>query len=134
MTEAMIAGQDDAERLADLAQRRLRDKIPQLQLALAGKVRDHHRFLLKEYMDEWKALRERIARIEQEIDKRMRPFEEAVALRESLPGVDHITACSLVAEVGVNVSQFPSAQHLAPWAGLCPAHNESAGKRISGTQ
>jgi transposase len=133
MIEAIISGEDDPERLADLAKRRLREKIPQLQLALAGRVRDHHRFLLMEYMGEWKALRERIGRIEQEIDRRIRPFEEAVALWESVPGVDHITACNLVAEVGVNMGQFESAQHLASWAGLCPGNNESAGKRLSGT-
>jgi transposase len=133
MLEAIIKGEDDPAQLADLAQRRLREKIPQLQLALSGKVRDHHRFLLKEYLEEWRALSERIARIEQEIDRRMRPFEGAVGLWESMPGVDHITACNMVAEVGVNMAQFPSSRHLASWAGLCPGHNESAGKRMSGT-
>ena len=133
MIEAIIAGQDDPAQLAELAKRRLREKIPELQLALSGKVRDHHRFLLKEYMGEWKALRERIARVEEEIDRCIRPFEHAVALWESVPGVDHITACSLVAEVGVNMAQFATAQHLASWAGICPGNNESAGKRLSGT-
>jgi len=133
MLAAIIKGEDDPAELADLAQRKLREKIPQLRLALAGKVRDHHRFLLKEYLDEWKALRDRIARIEQEIDRRMGPFEGAVALWESMPGVDHTTACNLVAEVGVNMAQFPSGRHLASWAGLCPGNNESAGKRLSGT-
>jgi transposase len=133
MLEAIIHGEDDPARLADLAQRKLREKIPQLRLALAGRVRDHHRFLLKAYLEEWKALRDRIALVEQEIERRMRPFERAVALWESLPGVDHITACNLVAEVGANMAQFPSGAHLASWAGLCPGNNESAGKRISGT-
>jgi len=133
MLEAIIEGEDDPAQLADLAQRRLREKIPQLRLALAGKVRDHHRFLLKEYLQEWKSLRGRIARVEQEIERRMRPFEQAVALWESMPGVDHITACNLIAEVGVDMGQFPSGQHLASWAGLCPGNNESGGKRMSGT-
>jgi transposase len=133
MLGAIIKGQDDPAQLADLAQRRLREKIPQLRLALSGKVRDHHRFLLKEYLAEWRALGERIARVEQEIDRRMRPFEQAIALWESIPGVDHITACNMVAEVGVDMAQFPSGGHLASWAGLCPGHNESAGKRMSGT-
>ena len=131
--EAIIAGEDDAERLADLAQRRLRGKIPELRLALAGKVRDHHRFLLNEFLDEWKSLEERIRRIEQEIDKRVVPFEDAVLLWQSIPGMDHVTACNLVAEIGTNMAQFPSAHHLASWAGLCPGNNESAGKRVSGT-
>jgi transposase len=132
MIEAIIAGVEDPGALAELAQRRLRGKIPELRLALEGRVRDHHRFLLKEFLDEWKALGKRIQRIEEEIDRRMVPFEEAVALWQSIPGVDRVTACTLVAELGVNMAQFPSAQHLASWAGLCPGNNESAGKRFSG--
>jgi len=133
MIEAIIAGEDDPERLADLAQRRLRQRIPELQLALQGRVRDHHRFLLKEFLDEWRALGTRIRRIEEEIDRHMVPFEEAVTLWQSIPGMDRLTACNLVAELGVNMAQFPSAQHLASWAGLCPGNNESAGKRMSAT-
>jgi transposase len=132
MIEALIAGEQDPERLADLAQRRLRQRIPELQLALEGRVRDHHRFLLKEFLEEWRALGTRLRRIEEEIDRRMIPFEEAVTLWQSIPGVDRVTACNLVAELGVNMAQFPSAQHLASWAGLCPGNNESAGKRMSG--
>jgi transposase len=130
MIEAIIAGIDPAA-LAELAQRRLRGKIPELRLALEGRVRDHHRFLLKEFLDEWKALGKRIQRIEEEIDRRMVPFEEAVTLWQSIPGVDRVTACNLVAELGVNMAQFPTAQQLASWAGLCPGNNESAGKRLS---
>jgi len=133
MIEAMSKGEEDPERLADLAQRALRKKIPELRLALAGRVRDHHRFLLKEFLDEWKALEERIRRIEEEIDKRIAPFEAAVQLWESIPGVDHVSACNLVAEIGVNMAQFPSAQHLASWAAVCPGNHQSAGKRLSGT-
>jgi transposase len=131
--EAIVAGQDDPERLAKLARRRLRRKIPELQLALEGRVRDHHRFLLREFLDEWKALGERIARMEQEIDRRLEPFEDAVTRWQSIPGVERVTACNLVAEIGVNMAQFPTAAHLASWAGLCPGNNESAGKRFSGT-
>jgi transposase len=95
-------------------------------------VRDPHRFLLQEFLDEWRALGARIRRIEEEIDRRIVPFEEAVTLWQSIPGMDRVTACNLVAELGVNMAQFPSAQHLASWAGLCPGNNESAGKRMSG--
>lgn len=133
MIEAIIAGEDDPERLADLAKQRLREKIPALRLALAGKVRDHHRFLLKELLEEWKALGARIGRIEKEIDRRIVRFAQAVQLWESIPGVDHVAACSLLAEVGTNMAQFPSAHHLASWAAVCPGNNQSAGKRISGT-
>jgi len=132
MIEAIIAGEEDPKHLAELARKQLRREIPQLQLALAGRVRDHHRFLLKEFLDEWKALGERTARIEQEIDRRTAPLEDAVTLGQSLPGLDRVTVRNLVAEIGVNRSRFPSAQHLASWAGLCPGNNESAGKRMSG--
>jgi transposase len=133
MIEAIIAGEEDPERLADLAQRRLREKIPELRLALEGRVRAHHRFLLKEFLEEWKALGMRIGRIEEEIDRRIAPFEEAATLWQSIPGMDRVTACNLVAEMGVNMAQFPSAQQLASWAGICPGNHESAGKRMSAT-
>ena len=133
MIEAIIAGEDDAERLADLAKRRLRQRIPELQAALNGRVRAHHRFLLKEQLDEWKALSERIVRVESEIERCMVPFERAVTLWQSVPGIDKVTAHSLVSEIGVNMDQFPTAKQLASWAGLCPGQNESAGKRKSGT-
>jgi transposase len=133
MIEAMIEGEQDPERLAELAQRALRKRIPQLRLALEGRVRDHHRFLLKEMLDEWKALGKRIDRMEQEIDRRMVPFQAALELWQSIPGVNHVSACSLVAEIGVNMAQFPSAQDLASWAAMCPGNHQSAGKRLSGT-
>ena len=132
MLEAIIAGQNDPEQLAQLARGRLKNKIPQLEQALEGRVRDHHRFLLDQYLDEWKDLGRRIARIEAEIDKRISPFEQAVALWQSVPGVDRVTACNLVAEIGVDMNQFPTDRHLASWAALCPGNHESAGKRVSG--
>ena len=132
MLDAIIAGEDDAERLAQLARGRLKGKIPQLQQALEGRVREHHRFLLTEFLNEWDALEERIRRIEAEIDTHARPFESAVTLWQTVPGVDRVTACSLVAEIGVEMKQFPTAQHLASWAALCPGNHESAGKRKSG--
>ena len=132
MLEAIIAGQEDVEQLAKLARGKLKSKIPQLEQALEGRVRDHHRFLLAEFLDEWGALGERIARLEAEIDRQIRPFEPAVALWQTIPGVDRVTACNMVAEVGVDMNQFPTAQHLASWAALCPGNHESAGKRKSG--
>lgn len=130
--KALIAGQEDPEQLAEMAQRRLRSKIPELRLALEGKVRDHHRFLLAEYLDEWEAIGRRIDRIEAEIERRITPFEHAVTLWQTIPGVDWVTAANLVAEIGVKMEQFPSASHLASWAGVCPGNHESAGKRKSG--
>lgn len=132
MLEAIIAGQNDPQQLAQLARGQLKKKIPQLQQALAGRIREHHRFLLAEYLDEWDALEKRIRHIESEIDTRVHPFESAVTLWQTVPGVDRVTACSLVAELGVEMRQFPTAQHLASWAALCPGNQESAGKRKSG--
>ena len=133
MIEAMSQGEDDLERLADLAKRALRKKIPELRLALAGRVRDHHRFLLKEFLDEWNALQKPIRRIQEEIDRGIAAFETAVQPWESIPGVDHIAGCNLVAEIGANMAQFPSAQHLASWAGVCPGNHQRAGKRFATT-
>jgi len=132
MLEAIIAGQDDPEQLAKLARGKLKSKIPELEQALEGRVRDHHRFLLGEFLDEWEALGDRIARLEAEIDRQIRPFEPAVTLWQTIPGVDRVTACNLVAEVGVDMNPFPTAQQLASWAALCPGNHESAGKRKSG--
>jgi transposase len=132
MREAILAGQDHPEQLAQLARGRLRSKVAELAQALDGRVRDHHRFLLAEYRDEGEALGQRIQRIEAEIDQRIRPFETAVALWQTIPGVDRVTACHLVAEIGVDRHPFPTAQHLASWAALCPGHHESAGQRKSG--
>ena len=132
MLETILAGQDTPEQLAQLARGRLKSKIPQLEQALAGRVRDHHRFLLAEFLEEWDWFEQRIVRLEKEIDRQIRPFEPTIALWQTMPGVDHVTACSLVAEIGVNMNQFPTAQQLASWAAVCPGNHESAGKRKSG--
>jgi len=132
MLNAIIAGEDKPEQLAQLARGKLKNKIPQLVQALDGLVRDHHRFLLAEFLEEWDWFEQRIVRLEEKIEKQIRPFEQAMALWQTMPGIDHVTACSLVAEVGVNMNQFPTAQHLASWAALCPGNHESAGKRKSG--
>ena len=132
MLEAILAGQDTPEQLAQLARGRLKSKIPQLEQALAGRVRDHHRFLLAKFLEEWDWFEQRIVRLEKEIDRQIRPFEPVIALWQTMPGVDHVTACSLVAEIGANMNQFPTAQQLASWAAVCPGNHESAGKRKSG--
>ena len=88
--------------------------------------------MLKEHYGEWKALAERVKRVEQEIDRRLGPFDHAVVRWKSIPGIDHVTACCLVAEIGIDMDQFPTAQHLASWAGICPGPKESGGKRMSG--
>jgi len=132
MLRAIIAGETDAKSLARMAKRRMRSKIPELCLALDGKVRDHHRDMLRRLLRHWTFLGDEIVSLDEMIRGRMRPFEKAVALWLSIPGINELTAWNLVAEIGVNMDQFPSPQQWASWAGLCPGNNESAGKRKSG--
>lgn len=133
MLKAIISGQEDPKVLADLAQRRLREKIPQLKLALEGRVTGHHRFMLETLLDQWEYLASVVKRLDDRIEDVMRPFGESVELLKTIPGVEQRTAENLIAEIGTNMDQFPSAEHLASWAGICPGNNESAGKRKSGT-
>jgi transposase len=132
MIEAIIAGEEDATVLADKARRRLRRKIPALQAALRGRVTDHHRFQLRVLMDHLAHLEGLIARLGARIETVLAPSAEAAGRLATIPGVDRRTAETVIAEVGADMGQFPTAGHLASWAGLCPGNNESAGKRRSG--
>jgi transposase len=126
---ALVAGTVDATALAELARGRLREKLPQLQQALAGQFRAHQRFLVAQQLAHIDFLDELIERVSAEIAERVRPFEEAVTLLDTIPGVGRRTAEVLVAEIGVDMTRFPTAAHLASWAGLAPGNNQSAGKR-----
>jgi transposase len=132
MLEALVSGEEDSGRLAEMAQGKLRNKIPELGQAMQGRVTGHHRFLLRELLDHLYFVESKMRRIEQEIEERLGPFQSEVARLGTIPGVDRVTAWSLLAEIGWNMKQFPDAQHLASWAGLCPGSHESAGKRKSG--
>jgi transposase len=132
MLAALVAGEADAAAMAELAQGRLRAKIPQLERALAGRFGAHQRFLVAEQLAHVDFLDERIGRLDAEIAERVRPVEDAVARLDSIPGVGRRTAEIVVAEVGGDVARFPTAAHLASWAGMCPGNDESAGKRRSG--
>jgi transposase len=132
MLEAILAGTTDLEVLANLARGQLRKKLPQLKEALQGRFRSHHRFLLEQILAHLDFLEEAIGRVSEEVQSRIRPFSEEVELLKTIPGVEQRTAEMLVAEIGTDMSRFPSDRHLASWAGLCPGNNESAGKRKSG--
>ncbi len=132
MLKAIISGQEDPKVLAEHAKKRLRGKIPQLKLALEGRVTEHHRFMLKMLLDQCEYLESLVKQLDSRIEDVMRPFEESVELLKGIPSVEQRTAENLIAEIGNNMDQFPSAEHLASWAGMCPGNNESAGKRQSG--
>ena len=133
MLRALIAGEDDAEKLAELARRRLRAKLPQLQLALKGRVSAHHRFLLKLLLEEVEQHEAWIARLSERIVEVLpAPFAEAVQRLATIPGIDERAAENILAEIGTDMAQFPSAGHLASWTGMCSGNRESAGKRRSG--
>ena len=130
MLRSIVHGEDDPEVLADLARRQLRGKIPKLREALNGGVRDHHRFLLGQLLNQWDFLQQQIQAIELETEKRMTPFFEQAARRlETIPGVSRLAAVAIVAEIGTDMEQFPTAAHLVSWGGMCPGNYESAGKR-----
>ncbi len=132
MLEAVIVGTASPKEMAELAQGRLREKREQLVKALEGRVKAHHRFVLTELLCQVDSLDESIARFDEQIDAYCRPFEEAVQLLDTIPGVSRRAAEVLVSEIGTDMSRFPTADHLASWAGVAPGNNESAGKRRSG--
>ena len=132
MVAALVGGTTDPAALADLAKGRMREKLPALERALAGCVGPHQRFLLAEQLAHVEYLDASIERVSGEIQERLRPEEDAIARLVTIPGVGRRTAEVLVAEIGTDMRQFPTARHLASWAGLCPGNNESAGKRKSG--
>jgi transposase len=132
MIRALIEGQDDPERLAELAKRSLRGKIPELKRALRGRVTEHHRFLLRAAMDQIEALEGLIARFDERIEEAMAPMAAAAGRLRGIPGVGERAAEVIVAEIGPDMSAFPTAGRLSSWAGLCPGNHESAGQRRSG--
>ena len=131
MIEALIAGETDPPRLAELAHRRIRSSPENLHEALRGRVTRHHRFLLALHLKQIDALDAAIAAIDQEVDAHVEPFRAAIAQLTTIPGVSDLGACVILAEIGRDMSRFPTQRHLISWAGLCPRNDESAGKRRS---
>jgi len=127
--QAIIAGQEHPDWLADHAKGTLRGKRPQLRLALRGRITDHHRLMLRELMEDLAFVEGKIKRLDTEIASKV--DVETLARLATIPGIDLITAWTLLAELGSDMSVFASPRHAAAWAGLCPGNHESGGKRLS---
>ncbi len=133
MIRALIDGGSSPEAMAELARRRLRQKIPQLRQALTGRVTEHHRFMLGVLLAQVEHLESLVGQFDRRIEQVLRPFEiEAVRRLDSIPGLDVRAAQNVVAEIGADMGRFPTAGHLCAWAGLCPGNHSSAGKRKRG--
>lgn len=129
MLWALAEGQATPSEMAELAKGRLREKIPQLEPALEGRMEDHHRYLLKLQLRRMRALDQDLAELEERIQQRLQPYQEQRRLLTEIPGVDWTLAAVIIAELGVDMKVFPTASQLASWAGVSPGNNESAGKR-----
>jgi transposase len=132
MLGEVVIGSDDAGAMADLAVGQLRRKLPDLEQALTGRMSAHQRSMLAQHLTHIDALEAQIASLGVEIAARLRPFEPQVAILDSIPGIGRWSAEVILAEIGTDMRRFPTAGHLASWAGMCPGHDESAGKRRSG--
>ena len=132
MLEAMVSGTEDARALAALAKGNLRNKRSALEEALHGLMGAHQRMMLQSQLRHLDFLDQEIARLDEEVGQRMRPFEEDIQRVDAIPGLGRRLIEQVVAEVGLDMSRFPSAEHLSSWARICPGNNESAGKRHSG--
>jgi transposase len=132
MLDALIVGERDVEVIAEMALTRMRPKIPELQLALESRFDDHNALMVSMHFAHIDHLSAAIERLDQEVERELTPFVEQLHRLCTMPGIGQRTAEVVIAEIGVDMSRFPTAGHLASWAGLCPGHHESAGKQRSG--
>ena len=132
MLEALVAGTTDLTELADLAVGTLKRKRTDLQQALHGRLNDHQRFMIAQHLEAIRFLDGQIERVSGEIEERLAPFGAMIEVIRSIPGCGTWTAQVILAEIGTDMSRFPSPGHLSSWAGMCPGHDESGGKRRSG--
>jgi transposase len=129
MLRALIDGTATPVEMAQLARGALRKKTDQLELALRGQLEAHHRFLLRLQLERIERIEADIKTVDEQVDAALAPHQDVMARLVRIPGVDRVVAATVIAELGVDMSVFPSARHAAAWAGVCPGNNESAGKR-----
>jgi len=129
---ALAEGETSPHQLAGLAQGRLRNRRSELANSLRAYASDHFRWLLRQMLDDLATLDRKLNELDERLRERMQPHADAIARLCTIPGVQEITAWTLIAELGIDMSRFPDAEHAASWAGLCPGNEESAGKRQSG--
>jgi len=132
MLDALRHGQADPEEMAELAKGRMRSKLPLLKLALEGRMEAHHRQLLSMQLDRLDRLEGDLRQMDAKLEARLKPYARQMELLDEIPGVNWVTAATVIAEIGTKMSQWPTVGQLTSWAGLCPGQNESAGKRGSG--
>jgi len=132
MIEALIEGTSTPAQMAQLAKGQLRKKLEELPLALEGSVQPHHRFLLDMQLRRIKNVDDELALLDKHIDEKLEPYRKQHDLLMTIPGVSWHVAAVIIAEIGVDMTVFPTVRHLAAWAGVSPGNNESAGKRKGG--
>jgi transposase len=132
MLDGLLNGETNVEALAELAKGRMRSKRALLEQALVGRMRPHHAFLITEHLSHLDYLDDAIIHFTNELKERLAEAEAEIDLLDTIPGISRRAAEVLLAEIGRDMSRFPSAKHLASWAGICPGNHESAGKRKSG--
>ncbi|MGI9860862.1 IS110 family transposase [Moorella naiadis] len=130
--KAMLDGNEDPKALAQMAKGRLRNKIPELEKALEGRIGEHTRLLLRQQLEHLEFLEHQIEELSGEIERRMEPFFAEAGRLAKVTGIKKEATQDIIAEIGVDMTPFPDADHIASWTGLCPGNNESAGKRKSG--
>jgi transposase len=132
MLRSLIHGELDSGKLAELAEGRLRAKIPELRLALEGHFSDHHRFLVEHLLGHLDELERHVEELNGRIADQLRPLLDGAGLKrlDAIPGVNRTTIENVIAEIGADMSVFPDEHHLSSWAGICPGNEESAGKRL----
>jgi len=120
----------DIANVIQLAHWKLKPKMEAIEQSLEGKLTDHHRFLVKASLEHMRFIEEQLKRLDEEIQRRLQPYQEEYALLQTIPGIKETGAARILAEIGTDMSAFPDGDHLSSWGGVCPGNNESAGKKF----